>query len=367
MKKQNVKVIEFINEDESEYEIISRVLSEVGKCCVELNDESANKLIVFRGQANSKWSLLPSVFREGVKRNNDTTEFEYNLIHFLRANKFADTGNDELSVAVDAQHFGYPTRLLDVSYNMLSALFFACYSKEDSETMKEDGTLFVIKSKLLCPATSPNLHKIYKDVIENESFYNLFNYKDNHIFIERIKSNNRIIAQDGGFIMFLNNSTLNKNDYMEIQIDYRCKEKIVEGLKVYFNIDFGNMFPDIEHNKVNYLEKSAKYEYDKDIVWDVRYDIIKAYISEKMAYCEKTNNPEAQYRRLLRRLKTLQVDFIGIRSEKKYIELIAEYRFRIDRILHSLELESENVKDEGMNAIGRCKCILQELEGCWYV
>ncbi len=36
------------------------------------------------------------------------------------------------------QHFDYPTRLLDVTYDPLIALFFACYSKNEVD-FNSDG------------------------------------------------------------------------------------------------------------------------------------------------------------------------------------------------------------------------------------
>ena len=78
---------------------------------------------VYRGEPE----LYPSPCRPGLFRMSTLTEnpfFEKNLFHTMRQNKL--TGDRSyLENAIDAQHGEFPSRLLDVSYNCLTALYFA--------------------------------------------------------------------------------------------------------------------------------------------------------------------------------------------------------------------------------------------------
>jgi hypothetical protein len=84
----------------------------------ELLLENSESEIVFRGQSNFKYNLVASLFRE-----TRSSTFEYNQIHFLRASKFVEE-EDELEIAIRAQHYGYNTRLLDVSLQLLDCFIF---------------------------------------------------------------------------------------------------------------------------------------------------------------------------------------------------------------------------------------------------
>lgn len=78
----------------------------------------------FRGQRDSSWSNVAGIFRPDLKellKNEKTAIRDLISVH---PNEFTsdETMFDEL---VRMQHFGLPTRLLDVSLNALVALYFA--------------------------------------------------------------------------------------------------------------------------------------------------------------------------------------------------------------------------------------------------
>lgn len=93
--------------------------------------------IFYRGQSDVSYRLTPSVFR----RNIESKEYEiYNEVMTECAHEFDDCKlhNEILS---KMQHYGVPTRLLDVTTNALVTLYFACEDKKGSV----DGVVYVIR------------------------------------------------------------------------------------------------------------------------------------------------------------------------------------------------------------------------------
>jgi len=143
--------------------------------------------LFFRGQADFKWSLEPSVAR--IKNPSNCysmtltgwlsleshliSEFKKYSYHYLK-----DEPNNDHDWLVHAQHHGLPTRLLDWSVNPLKALFFAV---EDRTLDSVDGALFLCTPKQIAPTT-----KYIHEGKGTQFFYS------SHI-------NERVSAQEGGF------------------------------------------------------------------------------------------------------------------------------------------------------------------------
>lgn len=90
----------------------------------------------YRGHADKDWKLEPSILRTEYGPEKEHLLFRDMVAHEPQSFSECRSALDHL---VQMQHYGLPTRLLDVSMNPLVALYFAC---EEATSDPADGAVY---------------------------------------------------------------------------------------------------------------------------------------------------------------------------------------------------------------------------------
>jgi hypothetical protein len=253
--------------------LITSVKQYIGEC-LEL-DRNDDAVLFFRGESEEHPAFLPRVY------NPDYNFIEYEdsiykeALAMFPAEMAAQTTTVERLIFM--QHFGFPTRLLDIARNPLVALFFACYSETNRTDFQKDGIVHIFsvpkKDIKFCDSDSvcmlANLCKCRYDFsVERDMDYLIheinnedksdFNTSmdasivDSVICLHPKMNNPRITRQDGYFFLY---GVHNEKKYpAAMKPEWICEKfKIAKDCKSILrdldklNINETFLFPDFQH------------------------------------------------------------------------------------------------------------------------
>ena len=222
---------------------VANFLKRLEELTKDVNDDIQ---LFFRAHASLDWELTPPLFR------NSNADFRKNECRILKDAliRFPDDFNDDkisLDVLVKAQHYGIPTRMMDITSNPLVALFFACYTKKES-AIKGNSIVYVFKvpKDEILYYYDKRVEKIIRQINQNDANEQ---EKGEVLCVKAKYTNPRIEKQFGAFFLF-GNGTNGKNieallDSFKIQISDSYMSNILRQLDR-CGISEDTLFPEIQ-------------------------------------------------------------------------------------------------------------------------
>lgn len=248
------------------------------------SEEDSQEKMFYRGHTNPNYFLEPSVMRTPSFLQSEDKMYQEILIDCPNDFEKASTHLDKL---VKMQHYGLPTRLLDITRNPLVALYFACNDRkstygelilisapQDSVMYSQNDLVALLSSLAALPIEDKNslLTDIAGLIWDRSRVVNAYNHLKQELCMEKpnlvdhmaktdvlksvivqaSKNNRRIIRQNGAFILCgLSRSRINLSQYRyekrgkKIIILLSNKKKILNELDL-FSINRAELFPEID-------------------------------------------------------------------------------------------------------------------------
>lgn len=236
--------------------IIFKILQEISEKIEYLENKfskyQCNQITAFRGESRDwgETALTPSLFRTELSYAQENELFD--LLQDFDIAK--DKDSSKLEKAIEAQHYIAYSRLLDITFSVLPALYFAC-----ENDFEHDGKLYILSFPEHYSPNSEYLTEYFNDILneQNSVFYKNFKVVS-HSF-----SNNRVRSQSGGFILFPSREyyTIPETYYETVTIPSNKKEKILRGLEKFFNVSNATIYPEKDKRREYITSRIKKNPY----------------------------------------------------------------------------------------------------------
>lgn len=265
-------------------ESLEAFVTEIMKINVDADEE-----VFYRGHSDQKnYKLIPTLFRTHKNGAPMWGPKEDVIVRELMATQALAFANDRsmLDHLVRMQHYGLPTRLLDVTSNALMALYFACSDTNAKDSDPENpGEVIVLRTKskdvkffdsdtVSCIACLSLLSHAQREALNTDASEEGFKASDSGkrlldvikrekphfqekiipadlkkiLFVRGRVTHERISSQAGAFLIFGHNATLPETGHSGLNIErltIRNKQTILDQLSK-FNIKASTVYPGIE-------------------------------------------------------------------------------------------------------------------------
>lgn len=248
----------------------------------------------FRGHEDENFELIPSLMRKWPGGSWKHLPIEDRLCSELLIAHYDEFQSDQFTFdrLVRMQHYGLPTRLLDISGNPLVALYFACAGKPDTldkpgqvisfgvmqGTVKyyDSDTVSVLSnlSRLTWPQkdtidlslgrgpfnTEPAIRKLFHHIQSEKGYFEPRIEPadlESVICVKAKRTNNRIKSQTGAFLLYGHEAKLHEGGTEAIaisRIQILNKREILKQLDS-ININATTVYPSIDQTAVHLRDR----------------------------------------------------------------------------------------------------------------
>lgn len=302
---------------------------------IETNDETE---LFFHGHADCVYEAEPTIFRknkQGERSHLQNEKYLFNDIVTQCPEEFKDC-QYTFEYLVKMQHYGLPTRLLDITSNALVALYFACCSLDD---FMHDG-----KGNIVCDKDGKEIdqrkdgqvlvYRVRKDAIKNynsdtvsvlsnltqlDSDFELFTkdqleyVQENKEFLKHVEETMISFQFLQGAKKFRQTKDIRVDEIYDIQL-----KKYKEILRELLASDECNKIADFWFFDKEKLDSNEKNYKQNVIDIDEEQELIQPYLDQLKSYIKLIPLKE-RFLHFIKREKSYFVDKINLEGVQKII------------------------------------------------
>ena len=257
-----IKLFDRINDSDNLHhiEVIDDIAYDTDRVSIEFVDSlqkyidllqkqlrSEDEKLFYRGQSDCSYRLVPSLFRKDEWKENECRMYQELISRCPSDILYSNSYIERLAIM---QHYGLPTRLLDVTQNPLIALYFACESNPNRRgevitfniNKNEIEYSYSEKAELLStlPLLSYDMQKELYNIVKNEKF--LSNTYENFI---NLNKNIKEVSSESNDIL----------DKTVLYIPAKNNKRIENQDGAFFILGLVSEHYDIEEKRLNVLDK----------------------------------------------------------------------------------------------------------------